>query len=187
MSATLYSLNRDHDVSGVSGEGPDIATICEFPSGLVAMHWNSATPTVTVLTDLRHVTQLHAHGGASTLEILEPRLVTAYKAVVPWLLEATHSHPKTVAPHPDHPDRLRVTFWDEKAWAFWVALFEGSTHTATHAEVNGEIETTWVSPDGNLWFQYFTPGTFTGLLEGETYDNRPGLTWENHDDPEVNR
>ena len=85
------------------------------------------------------------------------RLLAAYKRVVPWLLEATHSHPKTVAPHPDHPDRLRVTFWDEKAWAFWVALFEGSTHAAVHEEVNGETEHRWVSADGNLWLLWHGP------------------------------
>ena len=158
MSATLYSLNRDHDVSGVSGEGPDIATICEFPSGLVAMHWNSDTPTVTVLTDLRHVTKLHAHGGASTLEILEPRLVTAYKAVVPFLLApGTAYRPLTCGPHPDHPDRLRLTFQTRGAWRYFIALLEGSSDAATHVEVNGETEHRWISADGNLWLQWHSP------------------------------
>jgi hypothetical protein len=160
MTVTLYSLNRHRDLSGISGEGDDIATICEFPSGLVAMHWNSDTPTVTVLTDLRHVTQLHAHGGASTLEILEPRLVTAYKRVTPFLLEpATSWRVRTCAPHPDHPDRLRLTFPHERAWRFWIALLDGSTDAATHAEVNGEIEHRWISADGNLWLQWHSPLT----------------------------
>lgn len=170
MTATLYTLNRHRDVSGVSGEGDDIATICEFPSGLTAMHWNSDTPTIEVLTDLRHVTKLHAHGGASTLQILEPRLVAAYQRVTHYLLSARYAdRPITCAPHPDHPDRLRLTFKDKRVWAFWISLLDGSTHAATHEEANGEIVTTWISPDGNLWLQYFTPGTFTDLLEGETY------------------
>lgn len=181
-----FTLYRYEDKSDVSGTGR-VAFGVEFPDGAVAVRWPGDHPSTAAWGDIRDVEAIHGHGGSTVVEYADnARLLAAYKAVVPWLLEATHSHPKTVAPHPDHPDRLRVTFWDEKAWAFWVALFDGSTHAATHAEVNGEIETTWVSPDGNLWFQYFTPGTFTDLLESETYDS-PGLTWENHDDPEVNR
>jgi hypothetical protein len=158
MTATLYGLNRLHDVSGVSGEGDDKATVCEFESGLVAMHWNSDTPTVEVLTDIRHVTKLHAHGGASVLSILENRLVRAYQRVVPWVVSAQHrDRPITCAPHPDHPDRLRLTLKDEIAWRFWVALFDGSTEAATHTEVAGEIQHQWIDPEGDLWLTYYTP------------------------------
>ena len=156
MTVTLYSLNRHHDISGVSGEGDNIATICEFASGLTAMHWNSDTPTIEVLTDLRHVTKLHAHGGASTLSLLESRLLSAYQRVVPLLLSDLRI-PTTVAPHPDHPDRLRLTFKSKGIWAFWVALLDGSTHAAVHEEVNGEVEHRWIDPKGDLWCIYYTP------------------------------
>lgn len=158
MSATIYALNRHHDVSGVSGEGDDKATVVEFESGLVAMHWNSDTPTVEVLTDLRHVTKLHAHGGASVLSILENRLVRAYQRVMPWMLSARyHDRPLQCSPHPDHTDRLRLIFLDERVWRWWVALFDGSTDTATHTEVAGEIQHQWIDPGGDLWLVHYTP------------------------------
>lgn len=168
MTATLYTLQRHSDVSGVSGEGP-VATVCEFSSGLTAIHWDSATPSVAVHTDIRHIAKLHGHEGASVLEIYEPdRLLKAYARVIPWLLSARYAdRPVTCAPHPDHPDRLLLGFKTEKAWRMWVALLDGSTYAATHEEVNGEIRTTWISRDGGLWLQYRTPGT--------------------HDDPEMNR
>lgn len=171
MSATLYSLNRHHDPSGVSGTGDDKATICEFESGLIAMHWNSPTPSVTVFTDMRDVENLHGHQGASTVEILDKdRLLRAYATVMPFLLaHVPPRSPVTCGPHPDHRDRLRLTYRDEKAWRFWIAIFDGSTHAATHEEVNGEIRHQWIDPTGDLWLQYFTPAASP----------------ESHDDPEV--
>jgi hypothetical protein len=120
------------------------------------------------------------------LELLDKdRLLRAYQRTVPFLL-SRYRNPKTVGPHPDHPDRLRVVLDDEADWLFWIQLFDGKADAATHEQVNGEIHTTWVSPDGDIWLQYFTPGTFMDLLEGETYDD-PGTAWDKHDDPEVNR
>ena len=176
MSALNYTLHRHRDVSGVSGEGP-VATVCEFGSGLVAMHWDSETPSVTVYTDIRHVLKLHGHQGASELEPVEPeRLLAAYSLVMPWMLSARyHDRPVTCAPHPDHPDRLRLTFKDERVWSFWIALLDGSTHAAVHEDIAGEAEHRWVSADGNLWLVYHT-----------RHSTNPGLTWESHDDPEVN-
>lgn len=178
MSATLYSLNRHHDISGVSGTGDDKATICEFESGLIAMHWNSPTPSVTVFTDMRDVENLHGHQGASTVEILDKdRLLRAYARVMPYALNAVVHKPHTIGPHPEHPDRLRLVFgsYAQEEWAFWIALFDGSTDAATQDEVNGEIEHRWISPDGDLWLIYHT--------RTET----PGTAWESHDDPEVER
>jgi hypothetical protein len=156
MSATLWHLNRHHDVSGVSGEGDGVATICEFPSGLIALHWNSDTPSVTVYTDIRHIEKLHGHEGASTVEIAETRLERAYRVVMPWLL-AGGKGPFMCGPHPDQPDRLRLIFQDQAAWARWIALFDGSTHAATHVEVNGELRHRWIDPEGDIWMEYFSP------------------------------
>lgn len=158
MTATLYTLHRHHDVSTVSGTGP-VATICEFSSGLVAMHWDSPTPSVAVYTDIRHIEALHGHKGASTLELDDnARLVRAYKRVMPYILTAhPHLQPVQAADHPDHPDRLRLAFRDENAWRWWVALLDGSSYAATHEEINGEMQHTWITPDGDLWLQYWTP------------------------------
>jgi hypothetical protein len=126
---------------------------------------------VTVYTDIRHITALHGHSGASTLELLDKdRLLRAYQRTVTWLLSARYAdRPITVGPHPDHPDRLRLTFKDERVWKFWIALFDGSSDAATHDEVNGEIAHTWIDPEGDIWMQYFTPAASP----------------ESHDDPEV--
>jgi len=185
MTAALFTLQRHRDVTGISGEGP-VATVVEFDDGHTVLHWDTATPSTTVYTDIRHITALHGHEGASTLELNDPyRLLAAYQRVMPYLLSIEPRKPLLVASHPDHPDRLRLVFdVTGVAWAFFIALLDGSTKAASHAEVNGEIEHTWVTPDGNLWLTYFTPGTFTELLEGETY-NTHGTTWESHDDPEV--
>lgn len=156
--STVYTLHRHRDVSNVSGIGP-VATICEFSSGLVAMHWNTDTPSVAVYTDIRHIEALHGHEGASTLTLQEDptRLLAAYQRVVPWLLDkGAVAKPMLIAPHPDHPDRLRLVFPNEGNWSFWIDLLGGSFDAATHEEVNGEMQHSWISPDGNLWLQYFS-------------------------------
>jgi hypothetical protein len=157
MTATLYRLNRSHDVSGVSGEGAEVATICEFSSGLIALHWNSETPSVTVYTDRRHIEHLHGHGGASKLDIGETRLEAAYRVVMPFLLTGGANAPVMVGPHPDLPDRLRLVLANYPAWRYWVALLDGSTHAASHSDVNGEIRHRWIDPSGDIWIEYFSP------------------------------
>ena len=54
-------------------------------------------------------------------------------------------------------------------WAFWTALLDGSTHAATHVEVNGEMEHTFITPDGNVWLVYYTP-TATATDPLDTFD-----------------
>ena len=169
MSVVTYNLSRDRDPSGVSGTGPSVATIVEFESGLTAMHWNSDTPSVTVHTDIRHIEQINGHGGASTLVIAETRLERAYRLVVPFLRGDDWV---TCAPHPDHPDRLRVTFGAVSTWLFWIALFDGSSSAASHEDINGETHHTWISPDGDLWLQYFTPLTDEHPLENFDREDR---------------
>lgn len=158
MSIMTGVLRRHVDKSGVSGTG-DVAELAEFSDGAVAVRWHGDHPSTAAWNDIRDVEIVHGHQGAT--EILfddNARLVRAYQWIVPFLV--THGAvvvPVTVAPHPDHPDRLRLTFSGRRPWAFWVALLEGSPHAATHAEVNGEIAHTWISPDGDLWLQYFSP------------------------------
>lgn len=153
MTATVSTLMRHADPSGVSGTGP-IGTVVEFGSGLTAFHWDTDTPSVTVYTDVRHVLQLHGHQGASTLVAFETRLERAYKRVVPHLLSDLRI-PVTCAPHPDHLDRLRLTFKSEPIWRFWIALLDGSTDAASHEEQNGELRHRWISPDGDLFLEWF--------------------------------
>jgi hypothetical protein len=183
MTSTLYTLHRHRDVSGISGEGA-VATICEFSSGLVAMHWDSPTPSVAVYTDIRHIEALHGHSGASVLEIQEPaRLLKAYAQVCFYLTRQMTPDrlPRSVGPHPEWPDRLLVELHDERAFVFWVALLDGSTYAATHESVRGQIVTTWVNPEGDLWLRYAVDGTFEDLLSGQTYDEHPLTTFDRED------
>ena len=174
MSATVSTLMRHRDVSGVSGVGP-VATVCEFSSGLTAVHWDSATPSVAVYTDVRHVLDLHGHEGASELVLYDnARLVAGYKQVCFWLTrEMTPERlPLSVAPHPDWPDRLLVKL-RPTSLSFWVALLDGSMHAATYEQVRGEIVTTWVHPSGDLWLECRETGTYEDLLAGHTYNAYP--------------
>jgi hypothetical protein len=185
MTATVSTLMRHRDVSGVSGEGA-VATVCEFESGLTAVHWDSETPSVAIYTDVRHVLDLHGHKGATTLVLNDTeRLLAGYQLVTPWLLSARyHDRPITCKAHPDHPDRLRATFKDERVWRFWISLLDGSSHAAVHEEVNGEIEHRWVHPSGNVWLVYFTP-LLPRLIASEAFvvpaDETPLQNFERED------
>jgi hypothetical protein len=174
MSIMTGILRRHADVSGVSGVG-DIAEFAEFSDGAVAVRWHGDHPSTAAWNDIRDVEFVHGHQGATEILPLESeRLVRAYQAVMPWLLEARESdRPKTCAPHVDHPDRLLLTFANSNIWRFWIALLEGSSDAASHVEVNGEIEHTWISSDGNVWLTYYS-------LLAPT-----GSAWDRHDDPEV--
>ena len=158
-------LIRREDPSGVSGTGP-VAEIFEADDGAVAIRWRGDRPSWGLWSDIRDLEAIHGHEGKSVVEYLEPhRLLAAYQLVVPYLRSDDWV---TCGPHPDHPDRLRVTFAEEPTWLFWIALFDGSSFAATHEEITGEMHHTWISPDGDLWLQYFTPLAGEGPLE--TYD-----------------
>lgn len=151
-------LLRHKDISGVSGTGV-VGEIFEASDGAVAIRWRGEHPAWGIWPDIRDLEAVHGHQGASVVEYVEPhRLLDAYKRVVPFLLSArTAWSPLTCAPHPDHPDRLRLTFDGEANWRWWIALLDGSSDAATHEEVNGEMQHRWVSSDGNLWLIYHSP------------------------------
>lgn len=157
MSAT-FVLQRNIDHSGVSGTGV-VAYGIEFDDGSVALRWPGEHPSTAVWSDMRDMEFIHGHEGDTVVQYSDPeRLNRAYKRAVAWMLSARYAdRPVTCDEHPDHPGRLRLTFKDERPWRFWISLLDGSTHAATHVEVNGETAHTWVSPDGDLFLQYFTP------------------------------
>lgn len=171
---TEFTLHRTADPSGVSGLG-DVAFGVEFPDGAVAVRWPGDHPSTAAWGDIRDVEAIHGHEGSTLVTYLDKdRLVRAYGRVMPWLLSARYAdRPITCAPHPDHTDRLRLTFKSKRTWAFWVALFDGSTDAATREEVAGEIQHQWIDPEGDLWLTYHSP------------IQNPGTAWERHDDPEV--
>lgn len=175
VSAVVYRLNRHRDPSGISGEGPEKATVVEFDSGLTVLHWNSDKPSVQVHTDIRHIIDHHGHDGASELVLYEnERLLAGWTQVGFYLTRQMTPErlPLSVGPHPDWPDRLLVKLGDERAWKFWTALLDGSTDAATHVAVGNETRHSWVHPDGNVWLEYTSDAT---------YDNEPLATFDRDD------
>lgn len=153
----MYALNRHRDVSGISGEGDEKATVVEFSSGLTVLHWNSETPSIQVHTDVRHIIDLHGHNGASELVLYDnERLVAAYARVMFWLGREMRPDrvPLSVEPHPLWPDRLQARFADESSWRLWIALLDGSTDAASHDQAGDTWTHTWITPDGNVWLTY---------------------------------
>lgn len=157
MTAT-FILQRHVDHSGVSGTGV-VAEGAEFSDGTVALRWPGEHPSTAVWPDMRDMEAIHGHQGDTVVQYTDhERLLAGYKRVVPWMLSARYAdRPITCAPHPDHPDRLRCTFKDERVWRFWSALLDLSTDTASHEEVAGEVRHTVITPDGNVWLQYHSP------------------------------
>lgn len=155
---TEFTLHRYEDVSAVSGVG-DVAWGVEWPDGAVAVRWPGDNPSTATWSDIRHVEAVHGHSGKTVIRYTEPgdRLAGAYQRIMPFLLVGNWRQPVVVGPHPDHSDRLRLVFLDQATWAFWTALLDGSTEAATHDEVAGEIAHTFITPDGGIWCQYFSP------------------------------
>jgi len=69
---TTFHLVRDHDVSGISGEGV-IAEGAQFSDGWVVTHWLDQPPMHEPKTDVWHhkgtgpITKIHGHGGATRI------------------------------------------------------------------------------------------------------------------------
>ncbi len=67
-----FVLQRNHDVSGVSGTGV-VAEGVEFSDGTVALRWTSAWPTSVVFHDrgMESVRVIHGHSGATEIVYLD--------------------------------------------------------------------------------------------------------------------
>ncbi len=68
-----FVLQRDEDVSGVSGTGV-VAEGVVFSDGAVALRWTSRFPTSVVFHDrgMESVEAVHGHGGATRVVYLDP-------------------------------------------------------------------------------------------------------------------
>jgi hypothetical protein len=63
MSGQTFQVIRDVDHSGISGTGL-VAEGWESSDGkTVVIVWLSATPSVCIYSDIRHVEAIHGHGG----------------------------------------------------------------------------------------------------------------------------
>jgi hypothetical protein len=73
MSGATFSIIRDVDHSRVSGTGR-VAEGWESTSGkTVVIVWLSATPSVCIYSDIRHVELIHGHGGDTRIVFDSPR------------------------------------------------------------------------------------------------------------------
>lgn len=68
-----FQLQRDTDVSGVSGTGL-VAEGAEFSDGAVVLRWTSAWPTSVVFHErgMESVEAIHGHGGHTRIVWLDP-------------------------------------------------------------------------------------------------------------------
>lgn len=60
----IFRLERDIDVSGVSGTGV-VARGVEFPDGTVALRWLGADPSTVFWASIDAAERIHGHGGAT--------------------------------------------------------------------------------------------------------------------------
>lgn len=58
----LFTLQRNVDVSGISGTGV-VAQCCEFSDGQCAISWQSMMPSICFRDSLEQVIGIHGHGG----------------------------------------------------------------------------------------------------------------------------
>ncbi len=62
MTARVFHLQRDVDVTGVSGSGL-VAEGVQFTDGTVVLRWCSSRPSTVIYGTLADVKRVHGHGG----------------------------------------------------------------------------------------------------------------------------
>lgn len=97
MTGQMFQVFRDVDHSGVSGTGL-VAEGWESTSGkTVVLVWLSATPSVCIYSDIRHVEAIHGHGG-------DTRIVFEDGSTIARFLDAEPEAPPepTFSKYPDN-------------------------------------------------------------------------------------
>lgn len=64
--ARLFALQRDHDVTGVSGTGI-VADGVRWPDGTVSIRWRGERPSTVSWNSLDDAEHVHGHGGATRI------------------------------------------------------------------------------------------------------------------------
>jgi hypothetical protein len=68
---TFY-LDRNNDVSGVSGTGI-VAWGCLFPDGRAVVRWATATASTVVYDNIQQVIAIHGHQGGTVVKFYDGR------------------------------------------------------------------------------------------------------------------
>lgn len=69
MSVKVFYLDREEDVSGVSGTGR-VAEGIEFSNGKVIVHWPSDSPSTNIYENMKQMLKVHGHGGKLRVVVL---------------------------------------------------------------------------------------------------------------------
>lgn len=75
-----FKVKREEDESGISGTGV-VAEGVEFENGKVVIQWLSHKPSVTVFDNIKHIKDLHGHGGKTKVVWIDPDLLAAAEEV----------------------------------------------------------------------------------------------------------
>ena len=67
-----FQLQRDHDVSGISGTGI-VADGVEFPDGTTVIRWRGERQSTVVWPSIEDVEAIHGHGGATRIVWIDQR------------------------------------------------------------------------------------------------------------------
>ena len=62
----LFTLERDRDVTGVSGTGT-VADGVVWPDGTVSLRWRGPRPSVVFWGSLEDAEVIHGHGGSTRI------------------------------------------------------------------------------------------------------------------------
>jgi hypothetical protein len=66
QTARRFVLERDEDVTGVSGTGV-VADGVQWPDGQAAIHWRGEHRSTVVWDAVANAVRVHGHGGATRL------------------------------------------------------------------------------------------------------------------------
>ncbi len=69
-----FYLQRDVDVSGVSGRGI-IADGVQFTDGTCVIHWKGDTPSTVIWQSIEHAEAVHGHGGNTKIVFIDPPVI----------------------------------------------------------------------------------------------------------------
>jgi hypothetical protein len=134
-AARLFTLERDTDISGVSGTGT-VADGVVWPDGTVTIRWRGDLPSTVNWAELAHAEAIHGHDGATRIVFVDeswprdkpmPAFVWGDRGAHyrQALLEYWDAHGITPRNHADPSTATKaVEWWNERARA--------ATATAAH-------------------------------------------------------
>ncbi|MEU1816034.1 hypothetical protein ABZ543_12685 [Streptomyces roseifaciens] len=67
---TRFHLQREHDVTGISGTGT-VATGAVFTDGTAVMRWDTTTSSIGVYNSLADLQTIHGHNGATRVVLVD--------------------------------------------------------------------------------------------------------------------